>query len=129
RLALQVLDRSDIVSCSHAVGAVALVELKDLLRSTTIGIPGNPGFDGGRRALDVARRDGQMAIFLRNLLDRHVKAVLLENAGLVGERERRKAGPSGDPDADLHVVGNGWCGDQESGSCGEYSKTKHGCIP
>src|SRR6267378_5065677 len=70
-----------------------------------------------------------MPVLLRDLLDRHIEAVLLEDARLVCERERRKPGPSRDPDADLHVFGDRWCGHQESGGCGEYSKTTHGCIP
>jgi hypothetical protein len=69
-----------------------------------------------------------MPVLLRDLLDRHIEAVLLEDARLVCERERRKTGPSRDPDADLHVFCDGWCGHQESGGCREYSKTTHGCI-
>src|SRR5437764_5676232 len=67
-----------------------------------------------------------MPVLLRDLLDRHIEAVLLENARLVCERERRKSGPSRDPDADLHVFGDGWCGHQENGGCCEYSETTHG---
>src|SRR6476619_2715429 len=70
-----------------------------------------------------------MAVLLRNLLDRHVEAVLLEDAGLVSERERRKAGPSRDTDGDLDVLCDGWCGHQESGGCGEYSITTHDYLP
>src|SRR5258708_27704326 len=69
-----------------------------------------------------------MPVLLRNLLDRHIETVLLEDARLVCERERRKPGPSRDPDADLHVFGDGWCGHQESGGLCEYSQTTHGCI-
>src|SRR5258705_10326290 len=70
-----------------------------------------------------------MPVLLRDLLDRHIEAVLLEDARLVCERERRKPGPSRDPDADLHVFGDRWCGHHESCGGGEYSKTTHGCIP
>jgi hypothetical protein len=51
-----------------------------------------------------------MPVLLRDLLDGHVEAVLLEDAGLVGERKRRKPGPSGDSDADLDVLRDSWCG-------------------
>jgi hypothetical protein len=70
-----------------------------------------------------------MPVLLRDLLDRHIEAVLLEDACLVCERERRKAGPSRDADADLHVLCDGWCGHQKSSGCRQYSKTTHGCIP
>jgi hypothetical protein len=112
-----------------AIGTVTLVELEDLLGRNTIGIPGYPGFDRGRRALDVARRDRQMAILLRNLLDRHVETVLLEDAGLVRKRERRKTGPAGDADADLDILGDGWCRHQERGGCRNNSNSTHGSIP
>jgi hypothetical protein len=45
-----------------------------------------------------------MAILLRNLLDRHIDAILLEDAGLLGERERREAGPPGNADGDFGVL-------------------------
>src|SRR5215208_1035917 len=70
-----------------------------------------------------------MAVLLRDLLDRHVEAVLLEDAGLVCKRERRKAGPSRNPDGDLDVLCDGWFRHQENGGCGEYSRTKHDCLP
>ena len=38
---------------------------------------------------------------LRDLLQRHVEAVLLEDAGLAGERQRRKARPAAEADGDL----------------------------
>ena len=41
-----------------------------------------------------------MAARLRDFLDGHVEAVLGENAGLLGERQRRKAGPA--RNADIH---------------------------
>src|SRR5260370_28079697 len=70
-----------------------------------------------------------MPVLLRDLLDRHIEAVLLEDARLVCERERREPGPSRDPDADLHVFCDGWCGHQVSGGCREYSKTTHDRLP
>ena len=85
----------------HAVGAVALVELEDLRRRDAVGVPDDPGLDRRRRALDVARGDREVAVLLRDLLDRHVEAVLLEDARLLGERQRREAGPAGDADRDL----------------------------
>src|SRR5438445_7394065 len=66
-----------------------------------------------------------MAVLLRDLFDRHIEAVLLEDAGLVCERKRRKAGPSRNTDGDLDVLCDGWRGHQESRGCGEYSITKH----
>jgi len=44
----------------------------------------------------------RVAARLRDFLDGHVEAVLGEDAGLLGQRERRKAGPSGN--ADDHLV-------------------------
>ena len=38
--------------------------------------------------------DREVAARLRDLLDRHVEAVLLEDAGLLGEGQRREAGPA-----------------------------------
>src|SRR6266545_5410195 len=70
-----------------------------------------------------------MPVLLRDLLDRHIEAVLLEDAGLVCQRERRKTGPSRNPDSDLDVLCDGWRRHQKSGGCGEYSKTKHDCLP
>src|SRR4029077_13769546 len=64
-----------------------------------------PGLDGGRRALHVARGDGEVAVLLRDLLDRHVEALLLEQARFLGERERREAGPARDGDRDLGFLG------------------------
>src|SRR2546430_17458511 len=67
-----------------------------------------------------------MPVLLRDLLDRHIEAVLLENARLACERERRKSGPSRDPDADLHVFGDGWCGHQENGGWRRDSRATAG---
>ena len=47
-----------------------------------------------------------MAALLRDLLDRGVDAVLLEDARLQRERERRKAGPAADADVDLVLTEN-----------------------
>jgi hypothetical protein len=55
-----------------------------------------------------------VAVLLRDLLDRHVQAVLLEQAGLLGQRQRREAGPAGDADVDLGVLGQGARGGQAS---------------
>ena len=72
----------------HAVGAVALVELEDLEGGHAVGVPDHPGLHRGGGALDVAAGDRQVAVFLRHLLDRHVQAMLLEQPGLLGQRER-----------------------------------------
>src|SRR5205085_10974305 len=50
------------------------------------------------------RSDREVAILLRNLLDRHVEAVLLEEARFLGQGERREAGPARDADRDLGVL-------------------------
>ncbi|CAD5297252.1 hypothetical protein BOSE62_71032 [Bosea sp. 62] len=42
-----------------------------------------------------------MAVLLRDLLDRDVEAVLGEDAGFLGEHQRREAGPAGNADGDL----------------------------
>jgi hypothetical protein len=104
RLALHVLDRGDGVAHDHAVGAVRLVHLKELRGGDAIGIPHDPGLDRGRRTLDVAGGDREMAAPLRNLLERDVEAVLGEDAGLLGEDERRKSGPARDTDGDLGAL-------------------------
>ena len=119
----------DVVAHRHAVGAVALVELEDLLGRDAVGVPGDPGLDRRRRALDVARRDGEMAVLLRDLLDRHVEAVLLEDAGLLRERQRRKAGPARNADADLDVVGERRCGHHEGNDCRNDFRATHDCLP
>ena len=106
-LALQVGDLRDVVAHDHAVGAVALVELEDLRGRDAVGVPDDPGLDRRRRALHVARGDRQVAVLLRDLLDRHVEAVLLEDAGLLGERQRREAGPARHADRDLGFLGRG----------------------
>jgi len=51
--------------------------------------------------LDVAGGDGKMPARLWNLLDGDVETVLREDAGLLSEREWRKARPAGGPDGDL----------------------------
>ena len=48
-----------------------------------------------------------MAVLLRNLLDGDIEAVLLEDPGLLGERQRRETGPPGNADGDLGVLGRG----------------------
>ena len=100
-LALEVGDLRDVVARGHAVGAVALVELEDLRGRHAVGVPHDPGLDGRRRALDIAGSDGEVPVLLRNFLDVDVEAVLLEDAGLLGEGERREAGPAGNADGDL----------------------------
>jgi hypothetical protein len=104
-LALQVGDLADVRLDHHAIGAEALVELEDLRGGHAVGIPDDPGFNRGGGALDVARGDGQVAVFLRNLLDADVQPVLLEQAGLARQRQRGKAGPARHADGDLGFLG------------------------
>jgi hypothetical protein len=103
-LALQVADLGDAGLDHHAVGAIALVELEDLRGGHAVGVPHHPGFHRGGGALHVARGDGQVAVLLRDLLDRHVEPVLLEDAGFLGQRQRREAGPAGNADGDLGLL-------------------------
>ena len=77
-----------------AVGAIGLIQLEDLHDRHAVGVPGHVGLDGGRGALDGLGGQGQVAVLLRDLLDRHVEAVLLEDAGLLGQGQRCKAGPA-----------------------------------
>ena len=116
-LALDVLDRRDGVAHHHAVGAVGLVELEDLRGGDAVRVPHDPGLDRGGGALHVARGDREVAARLRDLLDGHVEAVLGEDAGLLGERQRREAGPAGNADRDL---GLRQCGR------GEHGRAEHG---
>jgi hypothetical protein len=62
--------------------------------------------------LDVARLDRQVPARLRDLLDRHVEAVLLEDAGLAREGDRREARPPRDADRDLRVLRRGAAADE-----------------
>ena len=116
-LALDVLDRRDAVAHHHAVGAVGLVELEHLRGRDAVRVPHDPGLDRGGGALHVARRDREMAARLRDLLDRHVEAVLGEDAGLLGERERREAGPARNADRDLGLRQRGR---------GKHGRAEHG---
>src|SRR5215471_17961618 len=70
-----------------------------------------------------------MPILLGDFLDRHLEAILVEDTCLARQRQRRKAGPSRDSDADLHVVGGRGCRHQESNDCRECSGTTHDCLP
>ena len=62
-----------------------------------------------------------MAAGLRHLDDVHVEAVLLEDAGLLGERQRRKAGPARHADGNLGFLrpgraqGEGEDGERDEG--------------
>src|SRR5262245_19316774 len=103
-LALELPDPSDAVAHDHAVGAVRFVQLHDLLDRDPVRVPHDEGLHRRRRALDVAGCDGEVPVLLRNELDRHVDAVLLEDACLVGERERRKARPPAHADRHLGQV-------------------------
>jgi hypothetical protein len=57
-----------------------------------------------RVATPAAFHTTQVARGLRDLPDRHVEAVLLEDAGLLREGERREAGPARDADRDLGLL-------------------------
>src|SRR5205085_6520730 len=50
-----------------------------------------------------------------DLLDGHVEAVLLEDAGFLGEREGREAGPARDADRDLGLLRVGKTGSERGG--------------
>jgi hypothetical protein len=55
-----------------------------------------------------------VAVLLRDLLDRHVQAVLLEQARFLGQGERREACPARDADRDLGFLRDGSSGQQQS---------------
>ncbi len=120
-LALHVLDGGDVVAHHHAVGAVGLVHLEQLGGGDAVGVPDDPGLHRGGRALDVARGDREMPARLRDLLDGHVEAVLREDAGLLGQRERREAGPPGNPDGNLGALRRGRRGEERRGECSDDS--------
>src|SRR5260221_2791196 len=124
-LALEIGDLGDVVARDHAVGAVALVHLENLFGRHAVGVPHEPGLGGCGGGPDVARRNPEVARLLRNLLDGGVDAVLLEDAGLLSERDRREAGPAADADVHLGVLrhsagrqntNNG--GEKQASSCG-----------
>jgi hypothetical protein len=104
-LALEIGDLRDVGAHRHPVRAVALVHLEDLLRRHAARIPHDPRLDGRGRALDIAGRDGEVAVLLRNHLERHVEAVLLEDPGILGEREGLESGPAGHADRDFGFLG------------------------
>ena len=130
RLALQLLDRLDVVAHRHAIGAVGLVELEDLLGRHAVGVPDDPGLDRGGGALDVTRGDRQVAVLLRDLPDGDVEPVLLEDAGFLGQRQRGKARPSGDADTELGFLRGGRSRQNEqSGDGGSPQQRTHKDTP
>ena len=127
-LALEVGDLRDVAANGHAVGAVALVHLEDLLRRHAARVPDDPGLDGRRRALDVARCDREVTVLLRDHLERDVEAVLLEDPGLLGERERLESRPAGHADRDLGFLGGGGARGGEERGGGESERLAHGHL-
>src|SRR5206468_200738 len=96
---------------------------EDLFRRHTSGIPDDPRLDSRRGALNVTRRDREVAILLRDHLERYVESVLLEDTGFLGERQRRESGPAGHADRNLGVLrksmdGNEYEGGAKSGRDG-----------
>ncbi|MNZ98295.1 hypothetical protein D3C78_1175730 [compost metagenome] len=75
-----------------------LVHLENLRGFHTIGIPRDPCLHRGGGTLDITRSKGQMPAGLRYLLDIDLQAILFENAGLLGKRQRRKTSPAGHAD-------------------------------
>jgi hypothetical protein len=70
----------------------------------------------GGRALDAARGQRQMPILLRDHLQFHLQAVLLEEACLVGQRQRRKPRPARHTECELGRLGvRGRAGHDERG--------------
>src|SRR5262249_53538420 len=67
---------------------------------------------------------------LRDLLHRHVEPVLGEDAGLLGEGERREAGPSRNADGDLGALCGGRRGEESRcGKCsGDSPNRRHGLL-
>ena len=89
------------------------------------------GLHGGGSALDGLGGKGQVAVLLRDHLDLHIQAVFLEDACLVGQRERRKARPAGHAQHDFGVLrlrGRGHSQDTSSGRrqrCHLYNRSSH----
>jgi hypothetical protein len=130
RLALEVGDLLDVGSHRHAVGTEALVQLEDLRRGHAVGIPDDPGLDGGGGALDVARGEREMPRGLRDLAQRDVQPVLPEDARLLGQGQRREAGPAGQAEADLGFLGGRKRADRhEAGGQQGAEGTVHVVIP
>ena len=67
--------------------------------------------------------DREMPVLLRDLLEGDVEAVLLEDPGLFGERQRRKAGPARKPERNLRLLGRGRAG-KRNAKRGERETTK-----
>jgi len=71
--------------------------------------------------LYIAAGDGQVAILLRDLRGRHIEPVLLEQAHLLGQGlglgQRRDAGPAGDGNAELGLLGLRGAGNERE--CGD----------
>src|SRR5207244_5500068 len=116
----------------QAVGTVALVHLEDLLRRYTTGVPDDPCLDSRRGALNVTRRDREVAILLRDHLERYVESILLEDAGFLGERQRGESGPAGHADRDRGVLRKSMDGNEyEGGTKGgrDGGVLEHGVLP
>ncbi len=76
------------------------------------------GLDRGGGALDGAGSECQVTILLRNHLDVDVDTVLLEDAGFVGQRQRRETGPAAHAQRDLRGLRlRGACGTQRGDDC------------
>ena len=128
-LALQFLDAVDAGLHHHAVSPVALVELEDLRGGHAIGVPDDPGFHCGRGTLDVARSDGEVTVFLRDFFQCDVQSVLLEEARLFCERERRKARPARQSNSDLDFLCSGRAGESaEQRCCGHRQAARCDCL-
>ena len=79
------------------------------------------------------RQDNHPVAFrikLRDHLDLHVQAVLLEDAGLVGQRERREARPAGHAQRDLGLLSGGGAGGtgQAGGRGGQGCDLEEDCL-
>ena len=92
--ALEVGKALDVVAHGQAVCAVGAVHQEDLRDGHAIDCPGNVRLHRRGRALDGAGSQRQMAVFLRNHLDFGLDAVLFEQPGFLGQRERPVARPA-----------------------------------
>ena len=116
--AFQVAHLGDAGFNHDAVRSKAFVKLKNLRGRYAVGVPGDPCFNRGGGALHVTRGNRQMAVFLRNLFDRHIQPVFLENSCFFGQRQRRETSPAGHGKSQFGFlrVSGGACNSNEGNS-------------
>jgi hypothetical protein len=116
RLALELLDRIDVVAHREPVAAVRLVDQRNLHGVDPGGGPDDVLVDRGRRGVECSGGERRRALHRRDHADLDVDAVLLEEAGVLGELERLEAGPSAHAERDF-FLGLGRRSDRERAGC------------